>query len=571
MSLEDRIRAGRGDQPADLLIQNARVVNVISGEIINTDVAVFAGRVIGFGHYEALSYMDLEGRYLCPGFIDGHIHIESSMLTPPEFARAVVGHGTSAVICDPHEIANVLGIDGINYMLRASAGLPVTVYVMLPSCVPATHMETSGAELNSGDLALLLNRKRVIGIAEMMNYPGVVAGDHEALNKIRIAGGRRIDGHAPGLSGKDLCAYIDAGIRSDHECVTAGEAREKLRLGMYIMVREGTTEKNLKELISIVNDQNSRQFMFVTDDRHPEDVLEEGHIDHLVRMAIAEGVSPMTAIQMATINTAQYFGLRRVGAVVPGFSADFAILDDLERVKVSRVIKEGRVVADKGRALDFDSEPAVHGIRGTVNIDSDSIKDLSVKAEGSQMLVIGIVPGQIVTEKLVVEPKVEGGFVVADTDNDILKMAVVERHRASGNVGLGFVRGMGLKLGAIASSVAHDSHNIIVVGTNDGDMRAAIEEIVRMNGGAVVAVDRKPLAKLPLPVAGLMSDQSAVDVATAAREVLGAANELGCELDDELISLSFLALPVVPSLKLTDMGLVDVEKFELVSLWAEGG
>ncbi len=567
MSLEDIIAVGRGDQPADLLLQNARVVDVLSGEIVNTDVALHGNRIAGFGRYDAVTHMDLEGRYLCPGFIDGHLHVESTMLTPPEFARAVVSRGTTAVVCDPHEIANVLGIEGINYMLRSSEGLPVTIYIMLPSCVPATHMETSGAELTSGDLALLLPRKRVIGIAEMMNYPGVIAGDREVLNKIRLAGYRRVDGHAPGLTGKDLCAYIDAGIHSDHECVTAAEASEKLRLGMFIMVREGTTEKNLKELITIVNHQNSRQFMFVTDDRHPGDLIEEGHIDHLIRMAIAEGVEPMTAVQMATVNTANYFGLKDIGAVAPGCRADLVILDDLERVSVFRVIKDGNVVAEAGRAQPFDTEAAQRGIRGTVNIDRASIADLSVKAQGAKMKVIGIVPGQIVTEKLVVEPRVADGNAVADTNADILKIAVVERHMASGNVGLGFVRGIGLKHGAIASSVAHDSHNVIVVGTNDDDMRAAIREVAGMNGGAVVVVDGRPVASLPLPVAGLMSDLPVHEVAAAAREVIGAAEELGCTLPDPLISLSFLALPVVPSLKLTDMGLVDVEKFELVSLW----
>ncbi|MDO8736196.1 MAG: adenine deaminase [Thermoleophilia bacterium] len=569
MSLEEIIRVGRGDRPADLLIRNARVIDVLSGEIVSTDVALHAGRVAGFGHYEAQASMDLEGRYLAPGFIDGHIHVESTMLTPPEFARAVVSRGTTAIVCDPHEIANVLGIEGISYMLRASAGLPVTIYVMLPSCVPATHMETSGAELTSGDLALLLPRKRVIGIAEMMNYPGVIAGDREVLNKIRIAGHRRVDGHAPGLTGKDLCAYVDAGIHSDHECVTADEAREKLRLGMYIMIREGTTEKNLKELIKVVTPQNSRQFMFVTDDKHPEDLIELGHIDHLVRMAIAEGVEPMTAMQMATINTAAYFGLKDVGAVAPGFRADFAVIDDLEKVTVSRVIKDGQVVADAGRALHFKSESPARGIRGTVNIDNDSIVDLSVKAEGKLLRVIGIVPGQITTEKLLVEPKVVEGLVVADPERDILKIAVVERHTASGNVGLGFVSGMGLKRGAIASSVAHDSHNVIVVGVSDTDMRTAVIEIAKMNGGAVVVADGRLVASLPLPVAGLMSDQPIKDVAAAVREVVGAAAELGCQLPDPLISLSFLALPVVPSLKLTDMGLVDVERFELVGLWED--
>ncbi|MFA5802510.1 MAG: adenine deaminase [Thermoleophilia bacterium] len=569
MNIEEIIQVGRGEKAADLLLKNARVVDVLSGDIISTDVALHNGRVAGFGSYEGQEVMDLEGRFLCPGFIDGHIHVESTMLVPPEFARTVSPRGTTSVVIDPHEIANVLGIEGINYMLRASASLPVTFYVMLPSCVPATDMETSGAVLTSGDLALMLQRRRVIGIAEMMNYPGVLAGDREVLNKIRIADGRRVDGHAPGLSGKDLCAYIDAGISSDHECVSAEEAREKLRLGMYIMVREGTTEKNLKELVKIITPENSRRFMLVTDDRHPGDLLSEGHIDHNIRMAIAEGVPAMTAIQMATINTASYFGIRDIGAVAPGFKADLTVLDDLEKVTVTRVIKDGRVVADRGRALAFEAEPPASVIRGTVNIDNASLVDMSVQAEGGKIKVIGVVPGQIVTRKLLLEPKLEDGKVVADPERDIIKIAVVERHTASGNVGLGFLQGMGLKKGAMATSVAHDSHNVIVVGANDADMREAVIEIARMNGGAVVVEDGQVLARLPLPVAGLMSDQPAKDVAAAVSEVIGAAHDLGCILEDPLITLSFMALPVIPELKLTDMGLVDVEKFELVGLWED--
>lgn len=569
MSMSDLIAVGRGLKPADLLLKNARLVDVLSGEILDTDVALHAGKIAGFGAYDSQETMDLEGRFLCPGFIDGHIHVESTMLVPPEFARTVSPLGTTAVVIDPHEIANVLGIDGINYMLRVSAGLPVTFYVMLPSCVPATNMETSGAELNSGDLALLLPRKRVIGIAEMMNYPGVLAGDHEVLNKIRLAGYRRVDGHAPGLTGKDLSAYIGAGISSDHECVSADEAREKLRLGMHIMVREGTTEKNLKELVHIITPENSRRFSLVTDDRHPGDLLQEGHIDHCIRLAIGEGVPPVTAIQMATINTAAYFGIRGIGAVAPGYQADLTVLDDLEKVTVSRVIKQGDVVADRGRALHFDAEPAALGIRGTVNIDNASLEDLSVPAGDGQMKVIGIVPGQIVTQKLLVDPKVEGGKVVSDIDRDVVKIAVVERHKASGNVGLGFIKGMGLKRGALATSVAHDSHNVIAVGASDEDIRRAVIEIARMNGGAVVVDGGQVLARLPLPVAGLMSDQPAPGVAAAVNEVIGAAYDLGCVLPDPLISLSFMALPVIPELKLTDRGLVDVTAFSLTGLFGE--
>lgn len=570
MNLEEIIAVGRGEVPADLVIRNAWVVDVLSGDMVATDVAVHAGRVAGFGSYDGRSVLDLEGRYLCPGFIDAHLHIESTMLTPPEFARVVSPLGTTAVVCDPHEIANVLGIDGINYMLRSSAGLPVSIYVMLPSCVPATSMETSGAELTSGDLALMLSQERVLGIAEMMNYPGVLALDHEVLNKIRIAGGRRVDGHAPGLTGKDLCAYIDAGIHSDHECVTAQEAMEKLRLGMHIMVREGTTAKNLRELVKIVTHENSRSFMFCTDDRHPEDLISEGHIDYNIRMAINEGIEPLMAIQMATINAAEYFGLTDVGAVALGYQADFAVLDDLEKVKVSKVIKGGHEVAVDGRALPFEAESPGRIIRGTVNIRDAEPEKLKIRPGGGPMKVIGIIPDQIVTDMLDAEPVIDAdGFVVSNPERDILKIAVYERHLASGNVGLGFVQGMGLKGGAIATSVAHDSHNVIVTGASDGDMLAAVEQISRMQGGATVVSDGRELASLPLPVAGLMSDKPAAEVAAASREIIEAARSLGCILDNPLISLSFLALPVVPRLKLTDKGLVDVEKFQLVGLFGD--
>ncbi|MBE0428682.1 MAG: adenine deaminase [Thermoleophilia bacterium] len=568
MSLEEIIAVARGLKPADLVIHNARVVDVLSPDLVATDVAVHAGRVAGLGRYEGENIIDLEGRFLCPGFIDAHLHIESAMLTPPEFARAVSPRGTTAAVCDPHEIANVLGIEGINYMLRSSASLPVTIYVMLPSCVPATSLETSGAVLTSGDLALMLGQERILGIAEMMNYPGVLGAGHEALNKIRVSGGRRVDGHAPGVTGKDLCAYIGAGIHSDHECVTGEEAREKLRLGMYIMAREGSTARNLKELIGIITPENSRRFMHCSDDRSPGDLINKGHIDRNIRLAIQEGLEPLTAIQMATINTAEYFGLKDVGAVAPGFRADFAVLDDLEDVSVSKVIKDGHVVSAEGRAMPFEAEPPGRVIRGTVNIKDSGTEKLKVKAAGSRVKVIDIVADQIVTGKLLVDPAVDGsGFVIADPERDILKIAVFERHRASGNVGVAFIRGIGLDEGAIATSVAHDSHNLVVAGVTDADIRAAVDEIVRMQGGAAVVADGQALASLPLPVAGLMSDRPAKEVAADAQKVMDAARGLGCRLPRPLITLSFMALPVIPSLKITDLGLVDVERFEVVPLF----
>lgn len=567
MSLDEIIAVARGDRPAELVITNATVINVLAGRLEATDVAVHHGRVAGLGSYEGLETIDLDGRYLSPGFIDAHLHIESTMLTPPEFTRVVSPRGTTSVICDPHEIGNVLGIEGINYMLRASAGLPVTIYVMLPSCVPATNMETSGAELTSGDLALMLGQERVLGIAEMMNYPGVIAGDREVLNKIRIADGRRVDGHAPGLTGSDLNAYISAGIHSDHECVTAAEANEKLQLGMHIMVREGSTARNLEELVKAVTTENSRRFMLCTDDKHPGDLLQEGHIDHAIRLAIAAGIEPVTAYQMATINTAEYFGLRGVGAVAPGRVADLVVLDDLEQASVTRVIKAGKVVADDGRALAFEAEQAGRMVRSTVNIRDTGAEHLRVAAGGGTMRVIGIVPEQIVTRSLTFKPRVVDGLAVADTGRDLLKIAVFERHLASGNVGIGFVQGMGLTKGAVATSVAHDSHNVIVAGADDDDMSRAAAEIAAMQGGAVVVSGGEVLAALKLPVAGLMSDQPAGRVAAESEAVIAAAAGLGCKLHDPLLALSFLALPVVPELKLTDMGLVDVGEFRLVDLF----
>ncbi len=565
--MEETISVARGLKPADLLLAGARVVDVLSGGIIRTDIAIHAGRVAGLGSYDAKERLDLDGRYLCPGFIDGHLHIESTMLIPPEFTRAVLPHGTTAVVADPHEIANVLGIEGINYMLRSSEGLPLTIYLMLPSCVPATSMETSGAELSSGDLALMLPRDRVLGIAEMMNFPGVLAADREVLNKIRIAKDRRVDGHAPGLSGKDLAAYITAGIHSDHECTTAAEAREKLRAGMYIMVRQGSTEKNLSELAGIITPENSRRFMLVSDDRNPGDLLREGHVDQLVRLAIEAGVPPLTAVQMATINTASYFGLKDAGAVAPGYRADFTVLEDLEQVTVSMVLHGGRVVAEGGEAQPFAAGDPGRMLRGTVNIDYKSLKRMEVRAEGERMKVIGIIPGQITTAKLEEEPLVEDGLAVADPRRDLLKIAVVERHMASGNMGLGFVHGLGLRGGAVATSVAHDSHNIIVVGADDADMRRAVLAVEKENGGAAVVSGEEVLAVLPLPVAGLMSTRPAAEVAAAAEDLKEAASGLGCVLDDPLTALSFLALPVVPALKITDRGLVDVERFRLVGLF----
>jgi adenine deaminase len=562
------IAMARGEEPADLWLKNAQVVNVLSAEIHPADVAIYDGRVVGFGQYEARQTIDLEGRYLCPGFIDGHVHLESSMVQPSEFARAVVPHGTTAVVADPHEIANVLGLDGVRYILEASEGLPLTVYVMLPSCVPATEMETAGAELSAADLATLLDHPHVLGLAEMMNFPGVLFRVPEVLEKIGMAGQRPVDGHAPGLSGKDLNAYVAAGVRSDHECTTLDEAREKLRLGMHIFIREGTTARNLRNLLPLVTPANARRCHFVTDDRHPEDLLSEGHIDDLVRKAVTQGLDPVIAVQMASINTAEYFGLQNVGAIAPGYRADLLVVDDLERFGIAQVFADGQLVAEEGRFLPPPAEFPRVPLESTMHLDLGNL-DFSIAAGEGPAKVIGVIPEQVITEKLSAQVPVKNGQAVADPARDLLKMAVVERHRNTGNVGLGFVKGFGLRKGAIASSVAHDSHNIVVVGSDDADMRAAVEAVVEMGGGQVVMADGQVKTRLPLPIAGLMSDQPLEEVRDRIEALTAAAQELGCVLPDPLMTMSFLALPVIPSLKLTDKGLVDVEQFAVVPLFGQ--
>jgi len=569
MDVRKIIELARGEKEVDLILKNARLVNVFSGDIHLTNVAVDGGRVIGMGDYKAKEEVDLEGKYLVPGFFDGHIHLESSMVTPAEFARAAVPLGTTTVIIDPHEIANVMGLDGIRYMLEASQRLPLDVYIMLPSCVPATHLETSGAKLTSYDLSLLLGNNRVLGLGEMMNFPGVILKDREVLDKIRAAKGKRIDGHAPGLKGKDLCAYIGAGIKSDHECITVKEAKEKLRLGMYIMVREGTAARNLEDLLPLINPDNSRKCFFVSDDRHPRDLLEEGHINSIIKKAVKLGLDPITAIQMATINTAEYFKLTDVGAIAPGYRADMVVLKDIENFEIEKVFKDGRLVAQNEQILPRKIKKTRVTIRSSMNVDWMGLQGFDIKAEGDKVLVMQIIPEQIVTKKLIVSPKIEKGKVVVDIDRDILKIAVVERHLASGNVGIGLVKGFGLRKGALASSVAHDSHNIVIVGAKDEDMMTAAIEVVRMRGGQVVIKDDEVIASLALPIAGLMNERALEKVSDKTKKLNQAATALGCRLKEPFMSLSFTALPPVPELKLTDKGVVDVEKFQIVSLFVD--
>ena len=567
-SLEELIAAARGEIEVDLLLEGAQVANLLSGEVHRADVAVNKGLVVGFDACSARQVIDLDGLILAPGFIDGHVHIESAMVTIPEYARAVVPRGTTSVVMDPHEIANVWGEAGIRYMLDSPRSVPLDVFVMLPSCVPATDMETSGATLDAAALAEMMGDERVLGLAEVMNYPGVVSRDPAVLEKIRLAGTKRIDGHAPKLSGRDLTAYIAAGIGSDHECTTIDEAREKLCQGMRIMLREGSAAKNLRDLLPLVEPSNARRFLFVSDDRHPADILREGHIDFMVRTAIDRGLDPILALQIASLNAAEYFGLRNLGAIAPGYRADIAVLDGLEHPGVVKVLKSGKVVAEDGcLTTRLESAPAPKKRAMMVGkIGADSFR---INAKPGEARVIGVIPQQIITRSLLQKPKTAEGQVVADTEKDILKMAVVERHRGTGNIGLGLVQGIGLICGAIATSVAHDSHNIVVVGVTDEEMLAAVLAVKEMRGGLVVVNDGKVRASLPLPVAGLLSERYMRDVAEGIDECIDAARDLGCTLEDPFMTLSFLCLPVIPELKLTDRGLVDVKAFRFVSLFAE--
>jgi len=566
-ALEHKIRVAQAIEPADLILENARVVNVFSGDIHESNVAIADEIVVGIGEYRGHRMIDLDGAYLAPGFVEGHIHIESSMLTPIEFARAVIPHGTTTVVADPHELANVLGLEGINFMIEQSLDLPLTIFFMIPSCVPASHLETSGAALSAREIHYFLHEENVLGLGEVMNYPGVLNCDKPILDKLIATGDKRIDGHCPGLTGKALNAYIIAGIKSDHECVTPEEAREKLRLGMHVMVREGSTAKNLETLAPLVQELYHARMSLITDDKHPVELAEEGHIDYLLRRAVDCGIDPVNAIQMVTINPAKYFMTHKIGAITPGYWADLVVLEDLKDFKVLQVYKKGEVVAENGRmAVDLPT-PSIQNLRASMNIDLSRLNDLSIKAESSRVRAIMYEKDQITTGNKVIDVDVVDGFAVANPDSDIAKIAVVERHKATGNIGLGFICDFTIKKGAIASSVAHDSHNLVCIGVNDEDMLAAIRKVTELRGGVAIVVDGKVLATLPLPVGGLMSDRPLDEVAKGMKGLLKAAAETGCTISDPITALSFLSLPVIPSLKLTDQGLADVELFCHVPLF----
>lgn len=566
--LEDVIKVAKGEIKADLVIKNANIVNVLSEEIHTGEIAIVDGIIAGVGEdYEGKEEIDVNGAYLCPSFIDGHVHIESSMMLPSQFARAVVPSGTTTLIIDPHEISNVFGLHGISFMREAVKGLPIDVYTMLPSCVPATDSETSGFELSAYDLSLLIDSPWVLGIAEMMNFPGVLNLDKDVMPKIKLGlnKNKRIDGHAPFLSGKDLCAYIAAGITSDHECTNPAEAIEKLRQGMYIMVREGSAAKDLNALIPVLKEKNTRKCMFVTDDRHPSDLLE--HINGMVRKCVESGINPIKAIQMASINTAEYFKINNLGAIAPGYKADFLVLDNLKDFNPQKVFKNGKLVAENGNMVNLETVPELPKLRGSVNVKWIEYDDFRIPAASDVVRAIEVIPNQLVTKSTLAKVNVVNGNAEANVEDDVLKIMVIERHKASGNIGKGFVKGFGLKSGAIASTVAHDSHNMIVIGTNDEDMYKAAVELVKSQGGKVIVNNGLVISKLALPIAGIISTETFESIIEKCKDLKASAKNIGCKLNDPFMTMAFLSLSVIPELKITDKGVVDVMKSSFVDIF----
>ena len=574
------IAVARGDAAPDLVIEGARVFSAFTREWLEGDVGIADGRVAGIGAYEGGERLDARGKWLVPGFIDAHMHIESSKLTPAEFARAVLPHGTTAVVCDPHEVANVLGSDGVHWMLDASEGLPLTVFVMAPSCVPASDFESPRRELTTGDMEAILRRKRALGVAEMMNFPGVIAGDPEVLAKLEVRGASHADGHAPGVTGRALDAYAAAGIRSDHEATTLEEALEKRRRGLWVLLREASNARNLRTLLPLVAEHGPDFCAFCTDDREPDFLVREGHINQMCRVAVEEGIAPEDALVMASLNAARAHGLSERGAIAPGFHADMAILDDLVAFAPSVVLAGGRVAARDGRAEPFAAPKVPAYVLQTVRSAPLAAADLALDAgegangasgadgvsPGGRVRVIEIVPEQLITRVLEVEPPRRDGHVVADPDRDIAKIAVVERHHATGRVGRGLVTGFGLRRGAFASTVAHDAHNVVVVGVADEDMLACAARLQEIGGGIVVADGGAIRGELALPVAGLLSGEPAEAVVERLEELQDMLADQGVRTVAPFMTLSFLALSVIPALKITDRGLVDVERFELVPL-----
>jgi adenine deaminase len=557
--LARRLAVARGDEIADVVIEGGKVFSVFTREWLETEVAICDGYVAGLGEYAGKEVIHAAGKYVVPGLIDAHMHLETVKLLVNQFARLVLPMGTTTVVADPHEIANVLGTDGIHWLADVADEVPLDIFFMASSCVPASTFESPRRGFTLGDLQGLLRRRRVIGLAEMMNYPGVVSGDPHELGKLELESSH-VDGHAPGLLGPGLQAYAAAGIRSDHECYTAEEGRQRLRAGMWVLIREATAARNLEALAPLVEEFGPHRLALCTDDREPEHIAEAGHMNHVVRRAVELGISAEDALMMATLNPALWHGLREFGAVAPGYVADLLLLPDLETFEPDTVLKRGAPVED------FPNPEVPEWVRNTVRVAPTASNDFAIPWQGGEARVIGLIEGQIVTDELREEPKVEDGFAVADTENDVLKIAVVERHLGTGRIGLGFVKGFGLERGAIATSLSHDAHNIVVVGAEDGDMARAVQRLAETGGGLVVIAERGVQAELTLPVAGILSDAPYEEVVELSDACLAAARELGCEFPAPFQTLSFLALSVIPKLKITDRGLIDVEAFDLVPL-----
>jgi adenine deaminase len=561
------IAIARGDEPADLVLKGGAALSVFTGEVFEADIAIADGRIVGVGDYAADETVDVSGKYLIPGFLDGHCHIESSKLSVDEFVRAILPRGTTSVVVDPHELANVLGIEGIKYVLDAGRHVPMSIYVMLPSCVPASPYESPAAPLEAPELAPLLFEPRVLGVAEMMNYPGAVAGEKALLGKMALTGFSHIDGHAPGLRGRDLNAYMMAGPSSDHECSDLAEAIEKRRLGMWIMIREASMIRNLVDLLPMIERFGTDNCMFVTDDREASTLLGEGHINSMVRTAVEHGLPAADAVKLATLNVARYHGLDDVGAIAPGYLADILVLPDLVHFEPEAVYRGGRIVARHGKALPFSGTLLPESVRDTVHLGPVSAGTFTIPAENPRRIrVIELIPDQVVTRAAVDTPMVRNGRIVADPGRDLAKLAVVERHQASGRAGIGFVRGFGLQRGAFASTVGHDAHNVVVTGVDDEDMACCVRRMGDIGGGLVICDGGRVVDELPLEIAGLMSTRSAAEVVDALERLEARLREMGVSLPTPFMYLSFLALSVIPELRVTDQGIVDVTRFQLVPL-----
>lgn len=567
--LRELIIKSKGDKTSELVLKNANIINVFTGEIIFGDLAVDKGRIVGMGNYKGEREIDLDGKYISPGFIDSHVHIESSMSTPRQFARAIIPRGVTSIISDPHEIANVRGIEGIKYMIEDAKNTPLDVYVMLPSCVPATEFENSGAILEAEDLEKLINEESVLGLGEMMNYPGVIYAEDKILDKLILGRRTIIDGHGPSITGKDLNAYVAAGIKTEHEASSPEEVLERLRLGMYILLREGSAAKDLRNIIGTVTKDNLSRFLLCTDDKHPEDLINEGSIDFNIKLAIEAGIDPVDAIKMATLNSAECYGLKDKGALAPGYRADLVIIDNLDDFNIIKVFKDGQLVAENNKALFESKLYLADNMKDSVNIKRVELKDLQIPMKTHKANIISIVEDSLVTEKVVKEVKVENGYFQY-SDEDILKLVVVERHKATGNIGLGLIENFQLKNGAIGSTIAHDSHNILVVGDNDEDILSVIDEIERIGGGLAIVSQGRVLKSLSLEIGGLMTSKPIEEINLTLKEMMEISQEklkVNTKIDP-FMTLAFMALPVIPKIKLTDMGLFDVENFNFIEVYS---